>query len=91
MYRFKKQYADAFIIIPGTRQEINAKNLDDAGAKLILEKYPQFAHNIEFVEPVYEESEEVKSEESEEVKEKRKRRTKAEIEADEAAKENVDA
>lgn len=72
MYRFKKEYADAFIILPGTGEEIHANNLTDEKAEMILKKFPQFAHNIESFVPAYEE------------KEKRKRRTKEEIEADKA-------
>lgn len=46
-YRFKEEYADAQIVIPGFRKPINQDNLTDEIAAMIIKKFPHLAHNIE--------------------------------------------
>lgn len=46
-YRFKEEYQDAQIAIPGIKVLITKYNLTDELAEMVLKKFPKFAHNIE--------------------------------------------
>jgi hypothetical protein len=46
-YRFKKDYQDAIISIPGMRLTIDRFTLTGEIAEKILKKFPKYAHNIE--------------------------------------------
>lgn len=48
-YRFKQEFRDAQIAIPGIKVLITRFNLTDDFAEMILKKYPRFSHNIEEV------------------------------------------
>jgi hypothetical protein len=47
-YKFKKEFSDARIVIPG-RDEITKESLTDEDGDLIMKSYPQLAHNIELI------------------------------------------
>jgi hypothetical protein len=53
MWRFKKDFEDAEIVISGMNLVITSKNLTDARAEMIVKKFPQFAHNLENVNPEF--------------------------------------
>jgi hypothetical protein len=57
MYRFKKEFEDAEIHIPHLRLVINKYNINDETARMILKKYPKYAHNLEDVPDDYKGSE----------------------------------
>lgn len=82
MYRFKKEYADAVIVISGLKGEITAKNLTDPIAEMIIVKYPHLAHNIEQVDPneVSEEDPEAELDRLVALEEKKKGKKKNEVE-----------
>ena len=49
-YRFKKEYRDSVISIPVLRLNLSRFNITDELVSKILKKFPQFAHNFEFVD-----------------------------------------
>ena len=53
MYRFKKEYEDAQIVISGMNLVITKTNLTQERAEMIVKKFPQFAHNLENVNPEF--------------------------------------
>jgi hypothetical protein len=50
MWKFKEEYRDAIISIPALKLEVTRFNLTDELAEKIVRKFPQFAHNICFVD-----------------------------------------
>jgi hypothetical protein len=48
-YRFKQQFKDAQIAIPGVKALITRHTLTDEVAEMIFKKFGKFSHNIELV------------------------------------------
>lgn len=50
MYRFKSEKQNVEIILRQHGVKVTKKNINDSLARLIIEHYPQYAHNIEQVD-----------------------------------------
>lgn len=48
--RFKKEYEDAVISIPGKRLTITKYNIESDEVQAVIKKFPKYAHNFEVVE-----------------------------------------
>jgi hypothetical protein len=50
MYQFKPEFSHVQIVLRQQGVVVTSKNLTDSIARLIIEQYPQYAHNIQQVD-----------------------------------------